>query len=511
MFQNVSKCFKVPTVVFQRLGGGCQGWGNVVVLQDDLATATAATAGTQRSQKVSWDQLSHGESRCQMLRDAERCWVKVLRCSQMFSVHSQRRTEAADKVDHGSQLLGIPQGTLVLLSRRRQHVEHLSYSPMSEFAWKTWPTFGEVLLKRSVRAWSPCLERSGVRSVCWSWFNNWLLFPNQCCIHMHTSHVLHVLHRITTYCMSSCSSPSCSPIWFPSKSRVCSLTILSYRSMHSCHILSYIESKESKESKAEKMWQNHPLCSVFAFHIWVAVVGSIKPYWERCWLALITACKPSKVLQILKKFEFHCNCTSFILYPFIFLYFSHLSFQAFCLNFRPFRHLENCKELQWGCDPVIECLPRWFHCHGGLGQCRAMRVVPRQPWRLSESLVSSPVPRCFTSLVPPRKRREPMMGTLQAPFWHSKFWQNSERFKQRDWMIWLFWFGWIILHELQPVLLRSHPNLMTRSDGVPKVFPCLSTLPTVESLRHPENSQIAQGRTRRKTPRVLTSLNNGRH
>lgn len=53
MFQNVSKCFKVPTVVFQRLGGGCQGWGNVVVLQDDLATATAATAGTQRSQKVS--------------------------------------------------------------------------------------------------------------------------------------------------------------------------------------------------------------------------------------------------------------------------------------------------------------------------------------------------------------------------------------------------------------------------------------------------------------------------
>ena len=118
---------------------------------------------------------------------------------------------------------------------------------------------------------------------------------------------------------------------------------------------------------------------------------------------------------------------------------------------------------------MIECLPRWFRCHGGLGQCESWQ--PQQPWRLSESLVSSPslvVSRLFTSLhwrvqgisvlVPPRKRREPMMGTLQAPFWHSKFWQNSERFKQRGWMI---WFGWIIVHELQPVLLRSHPNLMT--------------------------------------------------
>jgi hypothetical protein len=191
--------------------------------------------------------------------------------------------------------------------------------------------------------------------------------------------------------MSTCSSPSCSPIWFPSKSRVCSLTILSsyriYRSMHSCHT--------SKESKAEKMWhQNHPLCSVFAFHILVAVVGSIKPYWERCWLALITACKPSKVLQILKKFEFHCNYTSFILsYSYIFHTFH---FRRFAWTLGPlgiWKTAKNCSGF------VIECLPRWFHCHGGLGQCESWQ--PRQPWRLSESLVSSPslvVSRLFTSL-----------------------------------------------------------------------------------------------------------------
>ena len=245
MFQNVSKCFKVPTVVFQRLGGGCQGWGDVVVLQDDLATATAATAGAQRCQKVSWDQLSHGESRWVTVShgvSAERCWAKVLRCSQMFSVHSQRRMNWGCRQDRSWKSIawdstGNACAPVPVVDSTWRIYRNLSYSPMSEFAWKTWPTFGEVLLKTFGESVEPLPWEK------WCSLSLLVLIPRQLTAlsksMLHNVAYITCIARIACQIMSTCSSPSCSPIWFPSKSRVCSLTILSsyhsYRSMHSCH------------------------------------------------------------------------------------------------------------------------------------------------------------------------------------------------------------------------------------------------------------------------------------
>ena len=74
-----------------------------------------------------------------MLRDAESRFSDVLRCSQMFSdVLSSLSPTNELRLQTRSIMevncLGFHRERLCSCPGRRQHVEHLSYSPMSEFA-----------------------------------------------------------------------------------------------------------------------------------------------------------------------------------------------------------------------------------------------------------------------------------------------------------------------------------------------------------------------------------------